>query len=612
MRLNFSRQLTILVFSLTAFVFIVGLVSGRELLEIFTTSVALAVSSIPEGLLVGLTVVLAIGMQRILKRKGLVRNLVSAETLGGVTTICIDKTGTLTEGRLRVVDVIGNNDELIKQSLIANDLDDPIVIAAYEWASKTAENHRFRAENYERLDTIPFSSKDRFFATLARWDEAHNMIFVNGAPEFLARWSNLEGRKLVEINRKIEELSMQGKRVIGFARRKVKTSKVRLRGDDIKDDLEWVGMMAFSDPVRKGVKTALFKAKQAGIKLVVITGDYAQTAISVMHQLGITIKSSEIILGEEVEKLSIPMLTSRLAKDSEVKLFARTTPEQKLNIVKALKLGGEAVAMTGDGVNDAPALKRADIGVVVGDATDVARESADLVLLDSRFETILAAVEEGRGIFDNVRKIILYLMSDAFQGIIVIVGAMILGLPLPVTAAQILWINLISDGFPDLALTVDPINPGVMKKPPRASSEPIVSSWMRSLIVIVSISGGLLALAVFAIIYNASSQNLALSQSVAFAVLGINSLVYVFSIRTLKQPFWKSDLFGNRWLVLAVVAGLVLQLSPFVVSPVGEPLGDVPIGGYWICVGLSAILIFVLIEQSKLLFKGVLGGKRGK
>ena len=392
---RFSRQLTLLVVILTVLVFFIGLVSRRETLEIFEASVALAVSAIPEGLLVGLTVVLAIGMQRILKRKGLVRNLVSAETLGGVTTICIDKTGTLTEGRLRVVDVIGNNDELIKQSLIANDLDDPIVIAAYEWASKTAENHRFRAENYERLDTIPFSSKDRFFATLARWDEAHNMIFVNGAPEFLARWSNLEGRKLVEINRKIEELSMQGKRVIGFARRKVKTSKVRLRGDDIKDDLEWVGMMAFSDPVRKGVKTALFKAKQAGIKLVVITGDYAQTAISVMHQLGITIKSSEIILGEEVEKLSIPMLTSRLAKDSEVKLFARTTPEQKLNIVKALKLGGEAVAMTGDGVNDAPALKRADIGVVVGDATDVARESADLVLLDSRFETILAAVEEG-------------------------------------------------------------------------------------------------------------------------------------------------------------------------------------------------------------------------
>src|SRR3989344_7830294 len=228
MRLNFSRQLTILVFSLTAFVFIVGLISDRELIEIFTTSVALAVSAIPEGLLVGLTVVLAIGMQKILKQKGLVRNLVSAETLGGVTTICIDKTGTLTEGKMRVVEVLGDKVEIAKQALIANDLDDPLVVALWEWANKhltTRDMKGFSMDEYldkhERIDSIPFSSKERFFASLNNVSQGKKVLFVNGAPEFLLEWSNLSKRERQGVKNEIDKLTGEGKRLAGMAKREV-------------------------------------------------------------------------------------------------------------------------------------------------------------------------------------------------------------------------------------------------------------------------------------------------------------------------------------------------------------------------------------------------------
>src|SRR3989344_3546250 len=487
---NFSRQLTILVFSLTAFVFIVGLVSGRELLEIFTTSVALAVSSIPEGLLVGLTVVLAIGMQKILKQKGLVRNLVSAETLGGVTTICIDKTGTLTEGHMQVVDAIGNEDDLSLQSIIANDLDDPLVIAAYERGLEKIKIEDVK-KKYERLDSIPFTSENRFFTSLNKWDKQSNMLFVNGAPEFLIEWSDLDSERSKAIRDKIEVLTSKGKRLVGIARKKVSMQKSGLSVQDVKNNLEWVGLLAFSDPVREGVYESLDKTKIAGIKLLVITGDYPQTALSVMKSLNIEPDANSIIRGDELEKMTTSELSQRLLTIKHSGLFARTTPEQKFKIVESLKGNGEVVAMMGDGVNDAPALKQADIGIVVGEASDVAKESADLVLLDSSFATIIAAIEEGRSIFDNIRKVILYLMSDAFEEIIAVVGSLFLKLPLPVSAAQILWINLVSDGFPDLALTLDPKTRGIMRRNPRNGSENLVAPWMKTLIFIVSLVGGI-------------------------------------------------------------------------------------------------------------------------
>ncbi len=597
-----SRQLSFLVLGLIIIVFTIGLLSGREIVDLFTTSVALAVSSIPEGLLVGLTVVLAIGMQKILKRKGLVRNLVSAETLGGVTIICVDKTGTLTEGKMGVTDFIGKEADIARQMAIANDLDDPLLIAGWEWARSKLKDAKNLKKKYPRFESIPFSSKNRFFASLNKWESGKNMIFVNGAPEFLVEWSNLDKTQKKEINRKIDELSSEGKRLMGLARRKVSPGKKSLHTKEIKGDLEWVGLLAFSDPVRPGVKAAFEKTRSAGVKLLVITGDYPQTAMSIMDQLNIVCEEGCVVLGDRVEKLKIDKLASILEK-GDAKLFARTKPEHKLKIVEALKRNGEVVAMMGDGVNDAPALKKADIGIVVGEASDVAKETADLVLLDSSFATIVEAIEEGRGIFDNLRKIILYLMSDAFEEIIAVLGTLLLGLPLAVTAGQVLWINLISDGFPDLALTVDPKSPGLMRRPPRPSNEPLVNTWMKEIIGIVSLVGGLVALGLFIYFYK-TTNNLLLARSIAFATLGINSLVYVFSVRTLKQPFWEEGLFVNKWLNLAVLAGFVFQIAPFLIKPAQVFLRITPLTvPQWLIILSTSILMFIIIEVTKIFFR---------
>jgi len=606
----FSKQLVTLILLLTLFVFIAGLVRGRDIYEMFTASIALAVSAIPEGLLVGLTVVLAIGMQRILKKKGLVRNLVSAETLGGVTTVCIDKTGTLTQGKMKVVEFSGDKKKVILQSIVANDMDDSIVIAAWEWASGNVNelDGKFTTKEYtkkhKQLDSIPFSPKERFFASLNVWDESNNMLFINGAPEFLLEWSDITQKEKKKVLERLTAMTAQGRRILGFARKKIFSNTKTISNKDVKHNLEWVGFLAFADPIRLGIKNVLEKSQKAGIKTIVITGDYSETAVYVATELGIFNKGDSLILGSELSKMNKSELKGKLL-EGNIRLFARTTPQQKLTIVDALKENGEVVAMMGDGVNDAPALKRADIGIVVSEATDVSKESADLVLMDSKFETILEAVEEGRGIFDNIRKIIMYLMSTAFNEITAVIGAIALGFPLPATAAQILWINIVSDGFPNMALAVEPKRKGIMTEPPRSPGEPLVNDWMKKLIGIVSVSSGILSLALFIYAYT-KSGDLDFARSVGFVSLGVNSLVYVFSIRTLKAPLWTESFFDNKWLILAVVMGFLLQLLPFATRPGREFFGVTLIpANYWLYIFSVSILMGVVVEGLKTYFRRV-------
>lgn len=608
----FSRQILILVLCLVIVVLVVGLLGGQPLWEMAKTSVALAVSAVPEGLLVSLTVVLAVGMQRILKSKGLVRRLSAAETLGGVTTVCVDKTGTLTEGKLTVVEVVGDVNEVTTQLILANDLDDPLVIAAYHWAKERITGLRKLETDHRRLDSLPFSAKDRFFASVHKFGKK-NVIFVNGAAEFLLEWSDVSDAEKKKVRDKIDSLSVSGKRLMGLAMKEVPVSYKQLNAKDIKSGhLHWVGLVAFEDPVRSTVKEAIQKTLAAGLKIIVITGDYPATARYVLSQLEIKIGTDQVLTGEQLDKLTSKQLEDKLA---DVRLFARTSPHQKLQIVKALQRRGEVVAMMGDGVNDAPALSLANIGIVVGDASDVARETADLVLLDSNFATVVAAIEEGRGIWENVRKVILYLMSDAFEEIVAVLGTIIMGLPLPVTAAQILWINLVSDGFPDLALTVDPKRSGLMVDPPRSPKELIVNKEMRWLIILISLAGGITALALFTLTYHLWGD-VSLSRSIAFASLGANSLVYVFSIKTLFSPVWLSwEWLNNSWLLVAIGGGWLLQLAPFVYSPLGNFVGisEIPIS-MWLAVVGAAGLTILIIEVVKFLFQvqgQQLGSKKG-
>lgn len=606
---HFSKQLSILVVVLTSIVFVVGYFGGRELTEIFITSVALAVSAIPEGLLVALTVILAIGMQRILKKKGLVRNLVSAETLGGVTTICVDKTGTLTQGKMRVVKLVGDRKLLAKQALLSSDQDDPLTISSWEWAQRELDPKDLKGERIDdyldkhaRIDTLPFSSEDRFSAALNKLNTKKNVLFVTGAPDFLLEWCDLTKAEKEDFLTVINQLTSEGARLMGMARKEFPSSKKTISKEDAKKNLKWVGILAFSDPVRSGIDSALELAKKAGIRPIVITGDYPQTALSVMKNLNIEMTKEEVILGEELSGMEEEEL-SRVLLGRDPMLFARTTPEQKLKIVTALKKNGEVVAMTGDGVNDSPALSAADIGIAVAEASDVSKESADMVLLDSSFNTIITAIEEGRGIFDNIRKVILYLLSDAFSEIIAVLGAIILALPLPVSASQILWINLVSDGFPNLALTIDPKREAAMDEPPRNPREPLVNRWMVEIIALVSFFSGVSALLLFWYV-NRETGDLILARSVAFATLGINSLVYVFSIRALKEPIWKINPLNNLWLNAGVVGGAFLQLLPFVFPPAMRFFGTVSIPPlYWGYVLGVTFLMLVLIEISKIIFR---------
>ncbi len=591
---HLSKRLVLLVLSLILIVIVIGLLRGNDLSELFTTSVALAVSAIPEGLVVSLTVVLAIGMQKLLKRRGLVKKLTSAETLGGVTTICIDKTGTLTEGKMQVVHHIGSQNELSQQVVLANDLDDPIVIAAYDWGKTTAPITLI--EKYPRLDSIPFSSHERFFISLHKWNSKTNKVFVNGAPDTILQWTTLSKNEKAAITQQIDELTSQGKRLIGFAQKEVSTETTTLQTDDAKHNLNWIGILAFFDPVRPSVKDALEQTKTAGISLIVITGDYAKTTQFVLAEIGMHVSQDQIIVGTELEGMSESELAKKLRT---VRLFARTTPDQKHAIVTALKKNGEVVAMLGDGVNDAPAIHKADIGVAVNEASDVTKESADLLLLDSNFSTVIAAIEEGRSIFDNIRKVILYLLSDAFAEILVVLGGIILGLPLPITAVQIIWINLVSDGFPGLALTIDPKRPEIMHEAPRSPKEKLVNTWMLALIGTVSIVAGSIALLVYVVALHYTNDVL-FARSLCFLTLGLNSLTYVFSVRTLNTPFWKSNVFENKWLILAVGAGFVLQSVPFLTESTRSFFGVVPLQlSCWLLAICLSIFVFFTVEIFK-------------
>lgn len=603
----FSSQLTVLVIVLTSLVFLIGFATGRGFVEMFKTSVALAVSSIPEGLLIALTAVLAVGMQRVLKKRGLVRNLISAETLGGVTTICVDKTGTLTYGKLKVVEIFGNRQELCRQHFASSK--DPMMIAAKGWLKDKSKHFDESNENLHKdcgvLDSIPFTSQNRFYATLIKHRE--KTIYISGAPEHLLEWSTLAKNEIEKIKEKIKVLTREGNRVIGMARKDVSNKVVKISEDDVKSDLRWVGLLVYTDAVRKGVSDAFKQTEEAGIKTILITGDYAETAIAVLNQLNMRVSQRRIIVGQDLEKMSDEEVSERLKSlhrgGGGVIVFARTKPEQKLKVINALKLNGEVVAMMGDGVNDAPALHRADIGIVVGNATDVAKESADLILLDSSFETIVATIREGRGIFDNIRKIILYLLSDSFEEIVVVVGTIVLSLPLPVTAIQILWINIVSDGFPHLSLTVDPKTKDIMKRYPRRPGTLLVSGWMKTLIFIVSLSGGLVALILFSYYFKLTG-NIAVARSITFATLGVNSLVYVFSIRTLTQPFWDENPFGNKWLNIAVLAGFTFQILPFASQSLRNFFGLESLTFLqWTSVITASFVMFVIVEVSKIIFR---------
>lgn len=619
---DLAKFLAFLVGSLSFLILTTGLLAGKSFGEMFSTSVALAVAAIPEGLAVSLTVILAVGMQRILKRKALARRLLAAETLGSVTVICTDKTGTLTEGRFKVVSWESDDEFLgVNLAVLCNNLADPEERALWDFVM--AKNHfdpeKMREEN-SRLTEIPFSSKRKFMATINKFvapnsEIAANFLFVKGAPEVVLEMCKISPSLKKEWEEKSQQWGRRGERVWGMAYKQIqnsptshKASKPLATHGKIQNELEnlhFLGLVGFSDPPREEAKEVLRIAQEAGIKIKVLTGDFRATAETVLQKIGMDIKPEEILEGEELAHLTFEELKSCV---SQIKLFARIDPLEKLRVVQALQENGEVVALVGDGVNDAPALKRAEIGIVVGEATEVAKETADMVLLDSNLKTLVAAIEEGRGIFDNLRKVVTYLMADAFGAVILVTGALVVSFfsgtffPLPLTAAQILWINLISDGFPNLALTVDPKEKDIMKELPRRPQEAIVDLKTKTIISVVSLFSGVSALLVFIYFFKIQG-NLELARSVVFGVLGVNTLFYVFSCRSLRRPLWSLPPFGNIYLIWAVLVGLVFQIAPFYLPILQDFLHLVPLGiNEWGIIILISLLVVFWIEILKWIF----------
>ena len=556
-----ARGLAILVLMLCALLFLLGLYYGKELMSMLTTTVAIAVSAIPEGLVVSLTVILAIGMQRVMKRKALVRRMVAAETLGSVSTICVDKTGTITQGVMSVVNTdFTDKIQAIRAAVLANNLEDPLEIALWDWAR--AQDHidpQKLVDGIKRMSEVPFDSVKKYMSVTT-----HEGVWVKGAPEAVLGMSTLTEAQRKEWMKKVAHWGSEGLRVIGLAR-----------------DTTFLGVIGIADPVREGVAQAVAHVRKAGVAVTMVTGDYRATAEAILGSIGIAITNPEreIMEGSELAAISEGDLALRIR---EIRLFCRVSPNQKYKIVSALQAVGEVVAMTGDGVNDALALKKSDIGIVVAGASDVARETADIVLLDSNFKTIVGAIEEGRAIFDNIRKVTLYLLSNAFVEMGIIAGAIIMGWPLPLAAIQILWINLVNDGLPSIALTVDPPQGDLMRRAPRQKNMPIVDRKMNLIILVVCAMTTILSLGLFA--WGRGAYSLSFAQTMVFTLVAIVSLLYVFSFRDFVQ---------NRWLLGGVTVGFIMQLFA-VYHPWGNlAFGTVPLplAAWGVIFGASGIII---------------------
>jgi Ca2+-transporting ATPase len=606
---GFSKVLTLLVLGMTLVIFTVGLITGKGFFSMLRISIILAIAAVPEGLLIAVTVILVLGMRKILKRNGLVKKLLAVETLGSVTVICTDKTGTITEGRMRVTRLdINDSQHALETMILCNDLEGPVDIALWEYAStQLSEGLQEVVDNSPRLAEEMFTSETKFMITRNQGG-AERLNYLKGAPEIVLDMCDMNIEKRNRILTRVEDWAGEGLRLIGLA----------YRPDRVLEDHSgyiWIGLVAMEDPIREGVLKSISAAKQAGIKVKMITGDYRRTAERIAHNIGLltddgeshanektienrqVVDNGKVIEGEELSKLSDQQLLDQV---DQIVIFSRIHPKDKLRIVRALQARGEITAMIGDGVNDAPALQRANIGVVVGDATDVAKETADLILLDNNFRTVVAAIEEGRVIFENIRKVVAYTLSNSFAEVLTIFVAMILGWPTPLLVAQILWVHLICDGPSDIVLGFEPKEEGIMDEKPKSLKEPVLTPLGLSLIGVISFSSAIVALLLFGHYYFIHSSEIE-GRSFAFASFAVNSMVYIFAYRSMRHSIFRSGpLSQNKPLVVAVLSGLFMAVGAFLVPAIRDLLQIEPLSWMqWMLIFGVACGLLLVVETGK-------------
>lgn len=624
-----SRTLGITLLAITVVIFIIGIIRSIPLFEMLITSVALAVAAIPEGLPAAVAIVLAMAMQKILKRKGLVKRLVGAETLGSTSVICTDKTGTLTKGEMAVSDIITWDDDNNKQakslalriSVLNNDatienpdeelkdwkvLGTPTEKALLVASAGAGYRQEKLCKEYPRLDEIPFSGESKFMATLHNV-EGQDIIYVKGAPEKLLNISSQvynNGKATIidadlknQLQQELNGLANKGLRVIAVGYKK--QNSAGLRKSDIKN-LTLVGFIALKDPLRNEAKETIKLCKQAGINVVIVTGDHKLTTKTIAKELGFKVNDKNIIEGKDLDELSDQELQKKV---TQIKIFARIEPKHKVRIVDAWQAKNEVVAMVGDGVNDAPALKSSDIGVAVGSGTDVTKETSDIIILDNNLATLVAAVEEGRNAYDNIKKVTLYLLADTFSEVLLIGTALLLGFPLPVLAAQILWVNIVEDVFPSLALAFEKGEHEAMKEKPRKLKEPILDLEMKILIFAIGIVDDLILIGLYWWLMSKGIYDLDHIRSIMFAALSLDSLLYVFACRSLRFTIFRKNLFSNKFLVFGVIFGGIAMLAGIYLPFLQPILRTVPLSlDQWIIPIILAVLELIFIEIIKEIF----------
>ena len=628
---RFSKIIGTIIVAISVVIFIEGIITGEKFVEIFTLSVAISVAAIPEGLPVAMTAVLALGMQRILKRRGLVRKMASAETLGSTSIILTDKTGTLTEAKMKVAGIFTETDgkasdiKALKIAMLCNEsfvenFEEP----TKKWVihGRPTEKALFLAgiqaglskkkleKEQPSIDQFLFDPDYQYAASLHKLNSRRNILYLVGSPEkilLMSSFLDVDGKKkkmlLSDIKRlksKYEKLTKNGFRVISIAYRKNNEEKIDNNKEEKLKEMVYVGFFALHDPIRKRTKEVLDICRKAGMKPIVVTGDHMLTAKAVAEKLGFKTNKENIIEGSDLNKLSDKEFKRRL---KNIQVYSRVEPIQKLKIVQAWQEAGNIVAMTGDGINDTPALKQADIGVALGSGTDVAKEVSDLVLLTDNFNVIEAAIEEGRSIVDNIRKIITYLLSDSFTEVILISVSLMFGWPLPVLAGQILWVNLIEDGPLSISLAFEKKEKDIMKRKPSDYNLFLLNKEMKVLILIIGIITDILLLGLFFFLLKYSEYEITHIRSIVFAALTVDSLFYIFSCKSLRRNLWHINIFSNKFLIYAWFSGIVMLLFALYIPFLQRLLKTSGLGLFdWGLVLGLGLLNIILIEFTKWLF----------
>lgn len=596
---KFGKNLSIALVLVNIVIFSIGIYLKKPIYEMFLTSVALVVAAIPEGVLPAMGIILALGMQKLVKHKGLVRRMVAAETLGSISVICSDKTGTLTTGIMTLTETITKDDideiEILKIASICNEGigSNPTDKAILKAASEANLDQNTLNKLEPKIDEISFSSARKYMATLHKKNNSET-IYLKGAPEKILNFTNLNEQEKSFWLEKQEEATEKGYRVIAIAKKDNYHTENLQESDLYNSDL--LALMVLKDPVRKESKSAIAECFKAGIRPIILTGDNRKTAMNIAQEIGLELNESEVLEGQDLEKISEEELKDLV---NSVKLFARVEPKHKIAIVKALQDNGEVVAMTGDGVNDSPALKKADIGVAVGSGTEIAKETADLILLNDNFKTLVEAIRRGRIIFNNLRKVILALFMGSTSEMIIVTGSILLALPLPILPAQILWVKLIEDTLPAISLSFENMDEDVMLEKPRPRSEPILNYSYIKLIISYALLMDFALLGLF-IYLEKETGDLNYARTMVFVSLGITTLVGVFAIRSIKKHVWHINPFSNKLLVLTTFISIFLYLIALYTPFFNKILKTVPLNLHdWNILIAYSVLSIIIYEACK-------------